>query len=78
MLPRFSLIKALFGNRELNFIERVVLSVGLSLAIVTMSGVLLNYTPWGMGIAPVTVTLLVLTLMCAFAGVVRDFGFYKK
>ena len=72
-LPGYSLIKALFGNREIDNVERLALSIGLSLALVPIAGLLLNYTPWGIRTAPVTLSLLALTLVFASAAVVRDY-----
>ena len=77
-LPGYSLIKALFGSNELDNIERVALSVGLSLALVPLAGLLLNYTPWGIRTTPVTLSLLGLTLVLAFAAVIREHGTRKK
>jgi len=77
-LPGYSLIKALFGSKELDNIERVALSVGLSLALVPLAGLLLNYTPWGIRTTPVTLSLLGLTLVFAFAAVIRERGTRKK
>jgi hypothetical protein len=77
-LPGFSLIKALFSTKELDNVERLALSIGLSLALVPMAGLLLNYTPFGIRTAPVTVCLLVLTLVFASAAVIRDYGVRRK
>lgn len=76
-LPGYSLIRALFGSKELDDIERFALSVGLSLALVPMASLLLNYTPWGIRTTPVTFCLLALTLVFASAAVVRDYGSKK-
>ena len=73
-LPGYSLIRALFGSKELDNVERLALSVGLSLALVPLAGLLLNYSPWGIRTVPVTFSLLGLTVVFAVAGVVRDFG----
>jgi hypothetical protein len=77
-LPGFSLIKALFGSKELDSIERLALSIGLSLALVPLAGLLLNYSPWGIRTTPVTLSLLALTLVFASAAVVRDYGVRVK
>jgi hypothetical protein len=77
-LPGYSLIKALFGSKELDNIERFALSIGLSLALVPIAGLLLNYTPWGIRAAPVTLSLLGLTLVFSSAAVVRDYGTRRK
>jgi len=73
-LPGYSLIRVLFDSRELDNVERLALSVALSLALVPMAGLLLNYTPWGIRTTPVTFCLLGLTLVFASAAVIRDYG----
>ena len=49
----YTLIKALFPAKELDNIERTALSIGMSLALVPITGLLLNYTPWGIRVTPV-------------------------
>jgi uncharacterized membrane protein len=47
--PGFALITALFPRKEsLSDIERLGLTFGLSLAVVPLIGLGLNYTPWGL------------------------------
>jgi len=73
-LPGFTLIKALFpSKKELDTIERTALSIGLSLAIVPIVGLLLNYTPWGIRLTPVTLSLLALTIAFATAALIREY-----
>jgi len=71
-LPGYSLIKALFPTRELDNIERLALSIGMSLALVPITGLLLNYTPWGIRTTPVTLSLLTLTTAFATAAIIRE------
>ena len=44
-------------------IERVALSFGLSIAIVPLIGLVLNFTPWGIRLAPVALSVSVFTLV---------------
>ncbi len=48
-IPGYLLIYVLFPkkNKEIDIIERVALSFGLSIAVVPLIGLGLNYTPWG-------------------------------
>jgi hypothetical protein len=73
-LPGYVFIKALFPTRELDAIERVVLSIGMSLALVPITGLILNYTPWGIRLTPLTLSLLVLTLTLATVAVFREYS----
>jgi len=45
-------------------IERLALSFGLSIAIVPLIGLVLNFTPWGIRLAPITVSVAGVTLAC--------------
>ena len=72
-LPGYTFIKALFPAKELDNVERAALSIGMSLALVPITGLLLNYTPWGIRPTPVTLSLLALTITFATAAVMREF-----
>lgn len=73
-LPGYALVKALFPRKkEMDSIERASLSMGLSLALVPMVGLLLNYTPWGIRLTPIILSLLALTAAFAAAALVREY-----
>ncbi|MCL0049369.1 DUF1616 domain-containing protein [Dehalococcoidia bacterium] len=58
--PGYTLIAALFPKKSgLDAIERVALSFGLSIAVVPLIGLVLNYTPWGIRLYPILVSLTV-------------------
>jgi hypothetical protein len=79
-LPGFSLVKALFPkeppiktpSRNIDTIEQVALSIGLSLALVPIVGLLLNYTSWGIRLTPIVLSLLALTTVFATVGIARE------
>ena len=73
-LPGFTLIKTLFPTREIDNIERTALSIGMSLALVPLTGLLLNYTPWGIRPTPITLSLLALTTLLSVTGIIREHG----
>lgn len=72
-LPGFSLIKTLFPTREINSIERIALSIGVSLTIVPLIGFLLINTPWGIKLIPITLSLLALTVFLTITGLLREY-----
>jgi hypothetical protein len=72
-LPGYSLIKTLFPTREIDDIERIALSIGTSLAVVPLVGLLLNYTTWGIRLTPITLSILLLTVILATTGVIREY-----
>jgi hypothetical protein len=79
--PGYAFIKALFptqvpiplGTEGLDNIERAALSAGMSLALVPLTGLFLNYTPWGIRTTPVTLSLLALTLIFATVAIIREY-----
>lgn len=77
-LPGCALIELLYPKRtDLSQLERVALSIGLSLALVPLTGLVLNYTPWGIRLDPIVISLSLLTVGLAFGAVVRKFGYLK-
>ncbi len=72
LLPGYALIKALFPAKELDNIERIGLSIGMSLAVVIIAGLFLNSTPWGIRTVPVTLSLLTLTIVFATTAIIRE------
>ena len=79
-LPGFTLVKALFpekvplktSSENMDTIERVALSFGMTLALVPMVGLILNYTSWGIRLTPITLSLLGLTVVFATAAILRE------
>jgi len=71
-LPGYSLICALFPKKdELNAIEKIALSIGLSIAIVVIIGLVLNYTPWGIRLGPILLAISSFTLISGGIGEVK-------
>jgi hypothetical protein len=74
-LPGYSLIEALYPREdELSPLERLALSIGLSLALVPLVGLVLNYTPWGIRLNPIMAALSTLTLALLLVASYRKFG----
>jgi len=73
-IPGYVTVEALFPKgRELDSIERFALSVGLSLALVPLVGLLLNYTPWGIRLTPIVISLTILTVGLAVIALARQY-----
>lgn len=59
-IPGYVLVAALFPeDEEINWIERVALSLGLSIAVVPILGLLLNFTAFGIRLLPLTASILI-------------------
>ncbi|MCS7099409.1 MAG: DUF1616 domain-containing protein, partial [Sulfolobales archaeon] len=61
------------GERSLSNLERLALSIGLSLAIVPLVGLVLNYSPWGIRLEPALTSLAVYTTLTAFGAAYRKY-----
>jgi len=71
-LPGYSLIATLFPRKDdLDGIERIALSFGLSIAITPLLGLGLNYTPFGIRLTPILIVLSVFTIALAIGAWVR-------
>jgi hypothetical protein len=79
-LPGYTFIKALYPVRmpikasteNLETIERIALSLGMSIALVPMIGLLLYYTPLGLSVTPIVLSLLALTFVFATVAIARE------
>jgi uncharacterized membrane protein len=62
-VPGYVVVATLFPkNTQIDWVERVALSFGTSIAIVPLLGLLLNFTPWGIQFASILTTILVFTI----------------
>jgi uncharacterized membrane protein len=62
--PGYALTSALFPQKtQLSRIERLALSFGLSIAVVPLLGLMLNYTPWGIHLLPILISVLLFILV---------------
>ncbi len=74
-LPGYSLVSVLFPRKdELDTIERIALSIGLSISVVVFIGLALNFTPWGIRLGPILLVLSTFTLIGTAVSAVRRFG----
>jgi hypothetical protein len=79
-LPGYGFIRALYpklteegkSTKSFNPIERTALSLGMSLVLVSIVGLLLNYSPWGIRLTPIILSLLSLTVIFATAAIIRE------
>jgi hypothetical protein len=80
-LPGYAFIKALFptivpiktSSENLDNVERIALGLGMSIALVPIVGLILNYTPWGIRLTPIVISLLALTFISATVALLREY-----
>ena len=78
-LPGYCITKVFFPaplamgfDKLTNIISKIGLSIGISLAVDSFVGLILNYTPYGIRLVPIVFSLLSLTVISATLAVVRQ------
>ena len=70
--PGYTLMAALFPKREgVCATARIALSFGISLAIVPLIGLVLNYTPWGIRLEPILYSVTVFIVITSIIAWLR-------
>jgi uncharacterized membrane protein len=76
-IPGYVLIFALFPtkktDRGIDILERIALSFGLSIAVVPLIGLGLNYTPWGIGLESVLRSIYFFIIIVGLIAIYRWF-----
>ena len=63
-IPGYCLLCSLFpGNGDVDLMTRMVLSVGVSIVIVPLIGLGLNFTPWGIHLDTIVISLSLFTIV---------------
>jgi len=70
-LPGYATVQALFPAKTLDNIQRFAFSIGLSFALLGLIGLILNYTPWGLEVAPIVASLFIYTVSFALIAFYR-------
>jgi uncharacterized membrane protein/LysM repeat protein len=71
-LPGYALTAALFPRKDqIDLVERIALSLGLSIAVVPLIGLALNYSPWGIRLYPALAFVALFIVLAAAAALVR-------
>jgi len=74
-IPGYILIFALFPIKKtekgIDIIERIALSFGLSIAVVPLIGLALNYTPWGIRLEPILLSIFIFVVGVGIVAIYR-------
>ncbi|MEM2856682.1 MAG: DUF1616 domain-containing protein [Candidatus Nitrosocaldaceae archaeon] len=70
-VPGYALISMLFSKHDT--VERIALSIGVSLAIVPLIGLILNYTPLGIRLDPVVTILSIFSTSVIFIAIYNQY-----
>ena len=71
--PGYVLVTALFTRvGEIDRIEKIALSFGVSIAVTALIGLGLNYTPWGIRLEPTLFAISVFILILSWIAMLRQ------
>lgn len=73
VVPGYAMTNAFIARNRLSYVERIAVSVGLSLATVAIVGMVLAYGVAGVRLEPVTGSLAAIITILAFIGAYKDF-----
>jgi uncharacterized membrane protein len=85
-LPGYTFIKALFPthsptkepSENLCTVEQIGLGIIISLALDAVIGFFLNFSPWGIRLIPIVLSVLAWVLVSATAAILRDYSIAKN
>ena len=78
-LPGFTFLRLICGskmvinsNLKMDYVEKFGLSVGMSMVVVPMVGLVLNYTPWGISFESLVTSLFIVTTSLIIGSELRE------
>jgi Protein of unknown function (DUF1616) len=77
-LPGYSLVGLIYSKREeLDYLSRIAFSFVMSIAIAILVGLALNYTPFGITLVTVALSLGALAIGLLFLTALRKYAYYR-
>jgi uncharacterized membrane protein len=77
-LPGYSLTELVFAsNKDVTRIERIAYSFGLSIAVVILLCYILNYSPLGICLEPLLVSISLFSIICIALATIRKYNRLK-
>jgi uncharacterized membrane protein len=73
LVPGYALVNLLLGRTKINYLERLVLSIAASLAVITIIGLVLNSGPLGLELNVIVLSITCLSLIFMILASYRSF-----
>lgn len=78
LLPGYVTVQALYPKAGMDKTERYAFSLALSLAIISLTAFVLNFSPWGVRLDPAVTTLFLYTVCIALTASYRNYRLTRK
>jgi len=72
-IPGYALTQLLFPTRDMDPIEYIAMSIGLSLAITPLIGLILNYSIWGIRLDPIVASISAISIMMSLIATYKKY-----
>ena len=74
-MPGYCLLQFLFSRKgDFDGIDRILFNIGLSLVVISMVGLILNFLPWGIELVPITVALTIFVVLFTLLAALRKYS----
>jgi uncharacterized membrane protein len=70
-------LRILYPTKELDWMQIAAYSIGISASLIPLIGFILNSTPQGLTLTPITLSIVSFTSLFAFVGVYREYVAYR-
>ncbi len=77
-MPGYALVQILFPLKDMEVVERIVLSIGLSFAVSPIIGLMLNYILWGIRLDSIVLSLSAISIALAFGAIYKKFKIKRR
>jgi len=76
--PGYIILAVLFPTSEIDNIERIALSFGISIPVVCLMGLGLNFTPWGITLRSTIYSISSFIVILLVIAIIRRWYYYRK
>jgi len=76
--PGYILVAVLFPKSEMDIVERIAVSFGISIVAIGLIDIGLNYTPWGIRLEPELYSIFVFVFILSIIAIVRRRSYGRK
>ena len=73
-LPGYCVVKIVFLGEDITTNRQILYSIGVSVSLISILGLIMNYSPWGLHPAPLAIIEFLVILALSTIGIIREFN----
>lgn len=74
-LPGYCIYKIIYLGEEVSTTKLILFSIGISVSLISILGLIMNYSPWGLHQAPLVIIEFLLILTLSSIGIIREHNY---